>query len=136
MLTEMSIPKNILSTFVPFVPPVLSAHVLSDRTPFALTSPLTKEFINVTPYPESAAQRFISLLDIFMGVVNRNQNLSRAVITETEYQQFSEIMDDLIYSVSDDKNHPLSASMTLIGDLIKMYKGNLHFPLNRQNMVE
>lgn len=127
MLTEISIPKNILSTFVPFAPPVLSAHVLSDRTPFALTQPLTKEFINVTPYPESAAQWLISLLDLFAGIVNRNKDLSRVVITETEYQQLSGVLNDLVYGVGDDENHPLSASMTLVGVLIKLYEDQ-HFP--------
>lgn len=63
--------------------------------------------------PESATQWLISLLDLFAGIVNRNKDLSRVVITETEYQQLSEIMDDLIYGVGDDENHPLSASMTL-----------------------
>ena len=127
MLTEISIPKHILSTFVPFAPPVLSAHVLPDRAPFALTQPLTKEFINVTPYPESAAQWLIGLLDLFASIVNQNEDLSRVVITETEYQQLSKIMNDLIYGVGDDENHPLSASMTLVGILIKMYEDQ-HFP--------
>ena len=124
---ELPIPKNILSTFVPFAPPVLSAHVLPDRTPFALTQPLTKEFVNVTPYPESAAQWLISLLDLFTGIVNQNEDLSCVVITETEYQQLSGVLNDLVYGVGDDENHPLSASMTLVGALIKMYEDQ-HFP--------
>ena len=67
--------------------------------------------------PESATQWLISLLDLFANIVNRNEDFSRVVITETEYQQLSEIMDDLIYGVGDDENHPLSASMTLVGTL-------------------
>ena len=77
--------------------------------------------------PESAVQWLIGLLDLFAGIVNRNEDLSRAVITETEYQKLSEIMDDLVYGVGDDENHPLSASMTLVGTLVEMYEDQ-HFP--------
>ncbi len=127
MLTGMPIPKNILSTFMPFGPPVLSAHVLPNQAFLASTQPLTKEFVDVTPYPESATQWLINLLDLFAGIVNRNEDLSRVVVTETEYQQLSEVLDDLIYSVGEDENHPLSATMTLVGVLIKMYEDQ-HFP--------
>ena len=77
--------------------------------------------------PESAEQWLLSLLDLFVGIVNRNQDFSRVVISESEYQQLSEIMDDLIYGVGDDENHPLSASMTLVGVFIKAYEDQ-HFP--------
>ena len=127
MLTGMPIPKNILSTFMPFGPRVLSAHVLPNQALLASTQPLTKEFVDVTPYPESATQWLINLLDLFAGIVNRNEDLSRVVVTETEYQQLSEVLDDLIYSVGEDENHPLSATMTLVGVLIKMYEDQ-HFP--------
>ena len=92
MLTGMPIPKNILSTFTPFGPPVLSAHVLPNQALPASTQPLTKEFVDVTPYPESATQWLINLLDLFAGIVNRNEDLSRVVVTETEYQQLSEVL--------------------------------------------
>ncbi len=127
MLTEIPIPKNILSTFVPFGPPVLSAQVLPDQATLAPIAPITKDFVQVTPYPESAAQWLISLLEILAGIVNRNENLSRVVITETEYQQLSGVLKDLVYSVGDDENHPLSATMTLVGVLIKMYEDE-NFP--------
>ena len=66
-------------------------------------------------------------VDLFAGIVNRNEDLSRVVVTETEYQQLSEVLDDLIYSVGEDEPHPLSATMTLVGVLIKMYEDQ-HFP--------
>ena len=66
------------------MPPVLSSHVLPNQVLLRSTQPLTKEFINVTPYQESAAQWLIGLLDLFAGIVNRNKDLSRVVITETE----------------------------------------------------
>ncbi len=127
MLTGMPIPKDILSTFTPFGPPVLSVHASPNQAFLASKQPLTKELIDVTPHPESAIQWLISLLDLFAGIVNRNEDLSRAVITETEYQQLLGVLNDLIYSVGEDENHPLSATMTLVGILIKMYEDQ-HFP--------
>ncbi len=128
MLTEMPIPENLLSTFSPLVPPVLREHnSMPERTLPASTQPFTKEFVYVTPYPESAAQWLINLLDIFAGIVNRNKDLSSVVITETEYKQLSGVLDDLIYSVGEDETHPLSATMTLVSLLIKMYEDQ-HFP--------
>ncbi len=127
MSTGMPIPKDILSTFTPFGPSVLDADVLSDQVLHASIQPITKKFVHVTPYPESAVKWLISLLDLFAGIVNRNEDLSRIVITETEYQQLSEFLDDLIYSAGEDENHPLSATMTMVGILIKMYEDQ-HFP--------
>lgn len=122
MLTEMPIPENLLSTISPFVPPVLRAHNLPQRTLPASAQPFTKEIVHVTPYPESAAQWLINLLELFMDIVNRNKDLSCVVITETEYKQLSGVLDDLIYSVGEDETHPLSATMTLVGVLIKIYE--------------
>ena len=87
--------------------------------------PISKDIMSAfTPYPESAAQWLTSLLDLFTGIINRNENLSHIVVTETEYQQLSEVMDDLIYSVGEDENHPLSATMTLVGILVRCMKIN------------
>lgn len=127
MSTEMQAPQNILSTFAPFGPPVLSSYNFSKQVLLASTQPLTQEFIGVTPYPESAVKWLVSLLDLLAGILNRNEDLSRVVVTETEYQQLSAVMDDLIYGVGEDENHPLSAAMTLVGMLIKTYEDQ-NFP--------
>ena len=87
----------------------------------------TQESIDVVPYPDGAAQWLMDLLNLLAAIVNRNEDLSRLTITETEYQQLSIILDDLIYSVGDDENHPLSAAMTLVGVLMKTYEDQ-HFP--------
>ena len=93
----------------------------------ASAQPLTQEFVDAAAYPESAAQWLISLLDLLAGIVNRNEDLSRVMITETEYQQLSAILDDLIYGVGENEDHPLSAAMTLVSVLIKAYEDQ-HFP--------
>ena len=87
----------------------------------------TQESVDVAPYPDSAAQWLIGVLNLLAGIVNRNEDLSRLTVTGTEYQQLSAVMDDLIYGVGDDENHPLSAAMTLVGVLMKTYEDR-HFP--------
>ena len=127
MSTGIQTRENILSTFASFGPPVLSAHGFPKRVLLASAQPLAQEFIDATPYPESAAQWLISLLDLLAGIANRHEDLSRIVVTETEYQQLSVALDDLIYGVGEDETHPLSAAMALVGMLIKTYEDQ-HFP--------
>ena len=123
----MQTPDNILLTFMLFGPPVLSAHGLPKRVFLASIQPFAQEFIDAIPYPESAAQWLISLLDLLAGIANRHDNFDHIVITETEYKQLSAILDDFVYGVGEDENHPLSAVMTLIGVLIKTYEDR-NFP--------
>lgn len=122
----MQTPENILSTFTPFGPPVLSAYSFPKRMSLA-SQPFTKEFTDAMPYPESAAQWLISLLHLLEGIVNRNGDFSRLIITETEYQQLSAVLGDLIYGVGENEDHPLSTAMALVGMLIKTYEDQ-HFP--------
>ena len=127
MSTITRTPQNILSTFTPFGPPILSAQGFPKRVLSPSAQPFAKAFINVVPYSESAAQWLISLLNLLIAIANRNEDLNRVMITETEYQKLSVILDDLIYGVGDDENHPLSAAMTLVGVLMKTYQDR-HFP--------
>ena len=122
MSTGMQTPQNILSTFTPFGPPVLNAHGLPKRVLLASTQPFAQEFIDAAPYPESAAQWLISLLNLLDGIADQNKDLNRVVVTETEYQRLSAVLDDLVYGVGEDETHPLSAAMTLVGMLIKVYE--------------
>ena len=127
MSTGMQIPQDILSTFAPFGPPVLRAHDLPKLVSLASAQLFAQEFIDATPYPESASQWLVSLLDLLAGIANRHGNFDHIVITETEYKQLSAILDDFVYGVGEDENHPLSAAMTLVGMLIKVYEDQ-HFP--------
>ena len=127
MSTITRTPQNILSTFTPFGPPILSAQGFPKRVLLPAAQPFAKAFIDVAPYPESAAQWLISLLNLLIAIANRNEDLNQVTVTETEYQQLSVILDDLIYGVGDDENHPLSAAMTLVGVLMKTYQDR-HFP--------
>ena len=127
MSTRMQTPQNILSTFTPFGPPILNAHGFPKRVLLASAQPFAQEFIDATPYPESATQWLVSLLDLLAGIANRHDNFDHIVITETEYKQLSAILDDFVHGVGEDENHPLSAAMALVGMLIKVYEDQ-HFP--------
>ena len=127
MSTIMQTPESILSTFTPFGPPVLNTHSFPRKVLLASAQPFAQEFIDATPYPESAAQWLTDLLNLLANIVNQNEDLSRVVVTEAEYQQLSAVLDDLIYGVGEDEDHPLSAAMALVGTLIKTYEDQ-HFP--------
>ena len=127
MLTRTQTPQNIFSTFTPFEHGVLSTRGSSKHVSLASGQPPVQEHVDVPTYPETATQWLVSLLSLLTSIVNRNKDLSRLMVTETEYQQLSAVMDDLIYGVGEDENHALSAVMTLIGVLIKTYEDQ-HFP--------
>ena len=87
----------------------------------------SQEFVEATSHPEAAARWLIDLLNLFAGIVNRSEDLCRVVVTETEYQQLLAVLEDLIWGVGQDEDHPLSDTMALVGVLIKSYK-DAHFP--------
>ena len=122
MPTRIQTPQNIWSTFVSYGRLVLSTRGFPTQGTFASSLPLVREFVDPIPYPESAAQWLMNLLDLLAGIVNRNGDLNRVVIIESEYQRLLGVLDDLIYGVGEDENHPLSAVMTLVGLLIKAYE--------------
>ncbi len=49
-----------------------------------------QESVDAASYPEGQLQWLVSLLNLLVGIVNRNEDLSSVVITETEYQQLEE----------------------------------------------
>ena len=127
MSTGIQTSQNILSTFTPFGPAFLSTHNFQKQASLASVQPSVHGSVDSLLYPESASQWIVSLLILLAGIVNRNKDLSRLMVTEAEYQQLSAVMDDLIHGVGEDENHPLSAAMTLVGMLIKTYEDQ-HFP--------
>ena len=86
MPTGIQTPQNILSTFTPFGPVILSTYSPQKQASLASARSSVQESVNPVPYPESAAQWLVSLLGLLAGIVNRNEDLSRVVVTETEYQ--------------------------------------------------
>ena len=120
-------PQSIVSTFAPFGPAFLSTRSLQKQVPLTSVQPSAHESVDSVPSAESTSQWIVSLLELLAGIVNSNKDFSSVMVRETEYQQLLAVLEDLIYSVGDDENHPLSAVMTLIGVLIKTYEDQ-NFP--------
>ena len=127
MSTGIQTPQSIVSTFAPFGPAFLSTRSLQKQVSLTSAQPSDHESVDSVLSPESASQWTISLLDLLAGIVNPNKDFSSVTVMETEYQQLLAVLEDLIYSVGDDENHPLSAVMTLIGVLVKTYEDQ-NFP--------
>ena len=127
MSTGIQTPQSIVSTFAPFGPAFLSTRSLQKQVPLTSIQLSAHEPVDSVLSSERASQWTVSLLDLLAGIVNSNKDFSSVMVTETEYQQLLAVLEDLIYSVGDDENHPLSAVMTLIGVLIKTYEDR-NFP--------
>ncbi len=133
MLTGIPYPQNELSTIIPFVQHNLSEHILSNSMLHWLTYPTTIGYVDVI-LPENATQWLIRLLNLVTSIVNHNEDLNQVEVTETEYHQLLEILDDLIHSVGEDENHPLTETMTLVGELIKTYEDR-NFPKLTEDVI-
>ena len=127
MSNGMQVSQNIRPTFTPFGLPIVGRPSLLKQDLIRSTQPLIQKFMNAAPYPESAAQWLLNLLDLLTGIVDRNENLDRVVVTEVEYRQLLKALENMMYGVGADEDHPLSAAMTLVGMLIKIYEDK-HFP--------
>ena len=113
---------QIISEQKPIELPIVGRPSLPKQDLIGSTQPLTQKFMNAAPYPESAAQWLLNLLDLLTGIVDGNENLDRIVMTEAEYQQLLKALEDMMYGVGENEDHPLSAAMTLVGVLIKAYE--------------
>ena len=127
MAIRIRTPESILSTFKHLGPGVLSTDNPEKYASVVSPRPDIQAFIDPTPYPESTARWLVDLLELLISVVDRNQDINRFEITESEYKQLSSVMNALIYSVAEDETHPLSAAMTFVGMLMKGYEDE-HFP--------
>ena len=127
MLTSRRIAQNVL-------PPLdLSVSVAFNRTDvqkqnrFASDQTPCEKPVEIDPYPESTLQWLVEVLNLLTHIVDRNPDVSCAVVTEKDYKQLSAVLEDLIYGVGEDESHPLWSSMAFIGELIRRYEDE-HFP--------
>ena len=135
MLTGIPYPQNELSTIIPFVPHKISEHILSNSMLRRFTYPISIGYVDII-LPESAIQWLIGLLDLFTSLVNQSKDVNQVEVTGTEYQHLLEILDDLIHSVGEDENHPLTVTMTLVGELIRTYEDQHLHKLTEDVIVE
>ena len=75
-----------------------------------------------SPYPETAYQWLVEVLDGFIDFGQRHGHYGVIKLTEDEYQWLDDILEKLIYSVGENENHPLAPLMDFIIRLIGNYE--------------
>ncbi len=127
MLTNTQTAQNVPPLLAPSISVRLSTPELQKQEAPVLQQPLHQQTVEAEPYPESAAQWLAEVLNLLIDIVERNPDINCALITEQNYKQLLEVLEDLIYGIGEDESHPLWSSMAFVGGLIKRYEDE-HFP--------
>lgn len=111
-LTENNL---LLTDIVPSMPQLLdSSKPLQTRTSESAASP---------PYPETAYQWLIEVLDGLIDFGQRHGHYGVINLSDNEYQWLmDDLLDELISSVGENENHPLAPLMEFIIRLIANYE--------------
>lgn len=110
-----SVKQNFLSTdVIPSMPQLLdNAKPLRTRISKPAVSP---------PYPETAYQWLAEVLDGLIDFGQRHGHYGVINLSEGEYQWLDGVLEELIYSVGENENHPLAPLMEFIIRLIANYE--------------
>ena len=115
MLTSGLTKNNFLLTdVVPSMPQLLgNAKLLQTRTSESVVPP---------PYPETAYQWLAEVLDGLIDFGQRHGHYGVIKLIEEEYQWLDDVLEELIYSVGENRSHPLAPLMDFIIRLIANYE--------------
>ena len=130
MLSPIRTTQNILSL------PALSVSVGVNPLEFSVSPPhgnrpAEKRASEIDIFPESAVPWLIEVQELLTKLVNRNANLRRAAVTDAEYKLLSSMMDDFIWSLGQDEEHPLAGPMACVGTFMISYEKE-HFPIQEE----
>ena len=75
-----------------------------------------------SPYPETAYQWLVEVLDGFIDFGQRHGHYGVIKLTEDEYQWLDDVLEELIYSVGENQSHPLAPLMGFVIRLIANYE--------------
>ena len=75
-----------------------------------------------SPYPETAYQWLVEVLDELIDFGRRHGHYGVINLSEDEYQWLDDVLEELIYSVGENENHPLAPLMEFIIRLIANYE--------------
>ena len=104
----------LLTDVVPSMPQLLdNSKPLQTRTSEPAISP---------PYPETAYQWLVEVLDELIDFGRRHGHYGVINLSEDEYQWLDDVLEELIYSVGENENHPLAPLMEFIIRLIANYE--------------
>ncbi len=134
MLSPIRTTQNVLSL------PALSVSVgVNQQVLFAPQQPVNRPAKNqdtaVYPFPASAVPWLIEVQELLTQLVNRNPNLRSAVVTGDEYKRLSAMMEDFIWSLGQDEEHPLAALMACVGTFMISHEKE-HFPKREELWAE
>ncbi|MXV83822.1 tetratricopeptide repeat protein [Candidatus Poribacteria bacterium] len=82
----------------------------------------TSESTVPAPYPETAYQWLARVLDGLIDFGRRHGHYGIIELTEDEYQWLDDVLEELIYSIGEDENHPLAPLMEFVIRLIANYE--------------
>ena len=104
----------LLTDIVPSMPQVLdNSKPLQTRASEPAASP---------PYPETAYQWLAKVLDGLIDFGQRHGHYGVINLSEHEYQWLDDVLEELICSVGENKNHPLAPLMEFIIRIIANYE--------------
>ena len=75
-----------------------------------------------SPYPETAYQWLVEVLDGLIDFGKRHGHYGPTKLTKDEYQWLDGVLEELIYSVGENQSHPLSPLMKFIIRIIANYE--------------
>ena len=75
-----------------------------------------------SPYPETAYQWLVEVLDELIDFGRRHGHYGVINLSEDEYQWLDDVLEELICSVGENENHPLAPLMEFIIRLIANYE--------------
>ena len=117
MMSTLKFAKNdlLLTGIVPNMPQLLdNAKLVQTRTSEPTVPP---------PYPETAYQWLVEVLDGLIAFGKKHGHYGVIKLSEEEYQWlFDDVLEELICSVGENDNHPLDPLMTFIFRLIDNYE--------------
>ena len=120
--------------------PVLSDVIPNGSQLFASAEPIQiqthihrSDPIVFTTYPESAYQWLVEVLDGLIDFGNQHGHYGVINLTEDEYEWLDNVLEELVYSVGDNENHPLTPLMELVIRLINDYEDNYVPKLTEQS---
>ena len=106
--------KLSLTDVVPSMPQLLdSSKLLQTRASEPAVSP---------PYPETAYQWLVKVLDGLIDFGQRHGHYGVINLSDSEYEWLDDVLEELIYSVGENESHPLEPLMTFIIRIIANYE--------------
>ena len=87
------------------------------------------------PYPETAYQWLVEVLDGLIAFGKRHGHYGVIKLTKDEYQWLDDILEKLIFSIGENENHPLAPLMDFIIRLIANYE-DAYVPKLRERFPE